>query len=52
MLKMVDATGVAICSTAVGASAALKNREQVIEFMKDSGDYQVLGSRRIQRQIN
>ncbi len=34
---MADATGVAICSTAAGASAALKNREQVVEFMEQYG---------------
>ena len=33
MLKMVDAIGAALCSTAVGASAALKNLEQVVEFI-------------------
>ena len=31
-LEFANACG-AICSTAVGASAALKNREQVVEFM-------------------
>lgn len=31
--KMTDAIGAALCSTAVGASAALKNREQVVEFI-------------------
>ena len=32
--KMTDAIGAALCSTAAGASAALKNREQVVEFME------------------
>lgn len=37
-LEFANACG-AICSTAVGASAALKNREQVMEFIRFSDDY-------------